>query len=122
MCAFNKSAKKIVKKDHQNGESMDEFSKFLVKPLDDELAYRGRKQSVSISLSPKTIEFLDSLAEPLGLDRSKIIEYVLSKSRNLRAELESEQFLARVLGYASSAKMKRRIRRAVERKQRKKGG
>jgi len=76
---------------------------------------KGPKRSISISLSQETIEFLDSLAETLGLDRSKIIEYVLNKSRNLLIEIRDDKITAQLLGFKTSGKMRRAIKRAAER-------
>jgi len=81
---------------------------------------KGPKRSISISLSPETIEFLDAIAETVGLDRSKIIEHVLNESRNLLVDLQNDIITAKKLGFKTSGKMRRAIERAAIKRETKK--
>jgi len=82
--------------------------------------YIPRKKVISISLDGDLIEYLDKLSESTGLDRSKIINFVLRQSQNLLATLNNQVELAKMLGFKTPNKMKRAIKRITEKAEKKK--
>ena len=93
-------------------KSMEEFIKEINKF---EKGCSEKKRSVSISLSEKNIKLLEQIEKTTGLDRSKVIGFILSNSRSLMETLLNNVEIARQLGFKSPNKMKRAINRTAKR-------
>ena len=68
--------------------------------------YRSAKQTISISLDPDLVEYLDRTAENIGSDRSKIISFALEQAKNWEDQLPTLLRSLQTLGLKPSKKMR----------------